>query len=127
LVGGTGQTLNRIHTFLVQDIVAKFECKGLLEHIASGGVLVSEHTLPELVEAAALDEKDWLNRGLVLDDLPDAAIHLLFDPISRFCNGVDRFRVDAALHDQFVCLHFVDGPSLNLFLECEIVPVISSL
>ena len=57
----------------------------------------------------------------------NSSVHLLFNPICRFSDVVNRFSVDSALCDELVGLHLEDSPTLHFFLEREVIPVFGRL
>ena len=108
-------------------IVSKLMTKGLLEHILVGWVLFAKHTLPQLVQTSALDQRrrgDWT---LGFHNSVDSSIHLVFDAISRFCDVIDWLGIDSTFRNQFVSFQLVNGSSLHFLLNSEVVPVPSRL
>ena len=74
-----------------------------------------------------MDEEDRFDARLSVDDGSDPRVHLLFNAISCLSDVVDGLRIDTAFSDEPVGLKFIDGSSLHLLLQREVVPVIGCL
>lgn len=79
-----------------QNVISKLVAEALLEKINACEKAVLEHTFPKFVQAAVLNEKDWLDFGLPVHDLPDAPIHLVFDPVGSLSDVAHGLGVNAA-------------------------------